>query len=217
MIFYNNIKYRALIILICRKVLKDFHFSLNLGLIGSDDSRIDIILDYLKEKTKLTSSNHSISEFQFIYENVPLKMKIHQFKYLADITDDVKHLKKIDAIIVVVNLYNDQAISNLTLNNYKKFCENSMFNGIAALVGIDPYLIEQKIPPASRNINEFVLIQKTKELKFHYCFKIQNSQKDIAEIFKKVLNYVKVKLEFINPEMFERVKTSGKDFVGKYL
>ncbi|GAH17236.1 unnamed protein product, partial [marine sediment metagenome] len=31
------------------------------------------------------------------------------------------------------------------------------------------------------------------------------------------LNYVNLKLEFINPEMFERVKTNGKNFVGKYL
>ena len=54
-----------------------------------------------------------------------------------------------------------------------------MFDGIAVLVGIDPYLIEQKKPPTSRYINEFVLIQKAKELKFHYCFKILNSQKDI--------------------------------------
>jgi len=197
--------------------LKDFHFSLNLGLIGTDDSRIDIILDYLKEKTKLSSSEDSISEFQFIYEKVPLKMKIYQFKHFEDLTDDIRQLKKLDAIIVVVNLYNDQAISKLTLNKYKEFCDNFMFNGIAALVGIDPYLIEQKNPPASRNINEFVLIQKTKELKFHYCFKIQNSQKDIADIFNKILNYVNLKLEFINPEMFERVKTNGKDFVGKCL
>ena len=193
--------------------MKAFHFSLNLGLIGTDDSRIDIILEYLKENTKLTSSKDSISEFQFIYENVPLKIKIFQFKHF----EDIKLLKKLDAIIVAVNLYNDQAISKLTLNKYKEFCNNFMFNGVAALVGIDPYLIEQKIPPASRNINEFVLIQKTKELKFHYCFKIQNSQKDITDIFNKVLNYVNLKLEFINPELFERVKTNGKNIVGKYL
>ncbi len=197
--------------------MKDFHFSLNLGLIGTEDSRIDIILDYLNENTKLTSSKDSISEFQFIYENVPLKIKIFQFKHFEDLIDDIKHLKKLDAIIVAVNLYNDQTISKLTLNIYKEFCDISMFNGVAALVGIDPYLIEQKNPPASRNINEFVLIQKTKELKFHYCFKIQNSQKDITDIFNKVLNYVNLKLEFINPELFERVKTNGKNIVGKYL
>ena len=197
--------------------MKDFHFSLNLGLIGTDDSRIDIILEYLKEKTKLTSSKDSISEFQFIYENVPLKLKIFQLKHFEDLTSEINHLKKLDVIIVAVNLYNDQAISKLTLNIYKEFCDNLMFNGIAVLVGIDPYLIEQKNPPTSRNINEFVLIQKTKELKFHYCFKIQNSQKDIVDIFNKVLNYVNLKLEFINPEMFERVKTNSKNFVGKNL
>lgn len=197
--------------------MKDFHFSLNLGLIGTDDSRIEIILDYLKEKTKLISSKDSISEFQFIYENVPLKMKISQFKHFEDLTDDINHLKKLDAIIVAVNLYNDQAISKLKLNIYKEFCDNFMFNGIAVLIGIDPYLIEKKNPPASRNINEFVLIQKTKELKFHYCFKIQNSQKNIADIFKKILNYVNLKLEFINPEIFERAKKNSKDIIGKYL
>ena len=105
--------------------MKDFHFSLNLGLIGTDDSRIDIILDYLKEKTKLTSSKDSISEFQFIYENVPLKMKIFQFKNFEDLTDNINHLKKIDAIIVAVNLYNDQAISKLKLSSFKKYCDKN--------------------------------------------------------------------------------------------
>ena len=197
--------------------MKDFHFSLNLGLIGTDDSRIDIILEYLKEKTKLISSKDSISEFQFIYENVPLKMKIFQFKNFEDLIDNINHLKKIDAIIIAVNLYNDQAILKLSLEIYKEFCDKFMFNGITVLVGIDPYLIEQANPPTYRKINEFALIQKTKELKFHYCCKIQNSQRDITDIFVKVLNYVNLKLEFINPEMFERVKISSKDFVGKYL
>ena len=197
--------------------MKDVHFSLNLGLIGTDDSRIDIILDYLKEKTKLTSSKDSISVFQFIYENVPLKMKIFQFKHFEDITNEINSFKNLDAIIVAVNLYNDQAISKLTLDKYQEFCDNFMFNGSTVLVGIDPYLIEQNNPPTSRKINEFALIQKTKELKFHYCFKIQNPQKDIADILNKVLNYVILKLEFTNPEVFERVKTNSKDFVGKRL
>jgi len=197
--------------------LKDVHFTLNLGLIGTDDSRIDIILDYLKEKTKLTSSKDSISVFQFIYENVPLKMKIFQFQHFEDITNEINNLKNLDAIIVAVNLYNDQAISKLTLDKYQEFCDNFMFTGSTVLVGIDPYLIEQKNPPTSRKINEFALIQKTKELKFHYCFKIQNPQKDIADILNKVLNYVILKLEFTNPEVFERVKINSKDFVGKRL
>jgi len=197
--------------------LKDFHFSLNLGLIGTDDSRIDIILDYLKEKGNLTSSKDPISEFQFIYENVPLKLKIFQFKHFEYLSEDFKQLKKLDAIIVAVNLYNDRAISNLTLKIYNEFCIKFLFDGISVLVGIDSYLIEERKPPTSRYINEFDLIQKAKELKFHYCFKILNSQKDITDIVNKVLNYVNTKLEFINPEKFERVKTDSKDVVGKHL
>ena len=197
--------------------MKDIYFSLNLGLIGTDDSRIDIILDYLKEKTKLISTKGSISEFQFLYENVPLKMKIFQFKHFEDLTNEINRLNKLDAIIVAINLYNDQAISKLSLDNFKEFCEKFMFNGSTVLVGIDPYLIEQNNPPTSRKINEFALIQKTNELKFHYCFKIQNPQRDISDIFNKVLNHVILKLEFTNPEVFQRVKTNREDFVGKRL
>ena len=197
--------------------MKDFHFSLNLGLIGTDDSRIDIILDYLKEKGKHSSSKDSENEFQFIYENVPLKVKIFQFKHFEYLSEDFKQLKKLDAIIVAVNLYNDRAISNLTLDKYKEFCIKFLFDGISVLAGIDSYLIERRKPPTSRYINEFVLIQKAKELKFHYCFKILNSQKDITDIFNKVLNYVNTKLEFINPEKFERVKIDSKDVEGKHL
>ena len=87
--------------------MKDFYFSLNLGLIGTDDSRIDIILDYLKERGKLIRSKDLINEFKFIYENVPLKVKIFQFKHFEYLTEDTKPLKKLDAIIVAVNLYNE--------------------------------------------------------------------------------------------------------------
>ncbi len=198
-------------------MLKDFHFSLNLGLIGTDDSRIDIFLEYLKENTKLDSSKSSLNEFQFIYESVPLKIKIFQFKHLEDLTNDNLTRKKLDALIVAINLYNDQAISKLNLDKYNELCEKFNFNGVAVLVGTDSYLINQIKPPASRSINEFDLIQKTKELNFHYCFKIQNSKKDIADIFNKILNYVILKLEFINPEKFERVRTNNKAIVGKYL
>jgi len=76
------------------------------------------------------------------------------------------------------------------------------------LVGIDTFLIFQKEPPNEKNITEFSLIQKTKELDFLYCFKVQNIKKDITHLFDEVLNYINLKLKFLNPELFKRANSN---------
>jgi len=187
-------------------------------LLGTEDSRLDIFIDYLKEKSSKFTSENLVYEFFLQFEGIPLKLRIaiaNKFEDLIHRIDDFKHF---DAIITAVNIYNDNSISNYTLQNYTDFRNYFIFNGISVLVGVDPFLAFHKDPPNKRNITEFSLIQKTKELEFLYCFKIQDVKKDISDFFSKILNYINLKLKFLNPELFKRAKSnnaesSGREFV----
>ena len=129
-------------------------------------------------------------------------------------SEDFKHF---DVIIIAVNIYESGSISSYTIQNYSDFRNYFFFNGISVLVGVDTFLIFQKEPPNERNITEINLIQKTKELEFLYCFKIQDIKKDISDIFSKVLNYINLKLQFINPELFKRAKLNNQESNGQSI
>jgi hypothetical protein len=195
--------------------LKDIKFSINLGLIGAEDSRLDLFIEYLKEKSSKFISVNMVYKFTLRFEGVPMKLRVgiaNNFEELIHRNDDFKHF---DAIIIAANIYNENSIANFTLQNYDEFRNFFIFNGITALVGIDPFLAFNNDPPFEKKVTEFTLIQKTKELGFLYCFKIQDINKDMSEIFNKVLNYINLKLEFLNPELFKQIRSKLDESNGR--
>ena len=189
--------------------MKDIIFSINLGLIGTEDSKLEIFIDYLKEIALKYTSENLVYEFYLQSESIPIKLRIAIGSKFEDLIHRNEYFKHFDAIIIAVNLYNDNSISNYTVQSYSDFRNYFIFNGISVLVGVDPFLIIQKEPPNQRSITEFNLIQKTKELEFLYCFKIQDKKKDITDLFNKVLKYINLKLKFLNPELFKRAKSNS--------
>ena len=197
--------------------MKDIIFSINLGLIGTEYSRLEIFIDYLKEIALKFTSENLIYEFYLQFEGILIKLRVviaDRFEELIRRSEDFKHF---DVIIIAVNIYESGSISSYTIQNYSDFRNYFFFNGISVLVGVDTFLIFQKEPPNERNITEINLIQKTKELEFLYCFKIQDIKKDISDIFSKVLNYINLKLQFINPELFKRAKLNNQESNGQSI
>ena len=197
--------------------MKDIIFSINLGLIGTEYSRLEIFIDYLKEIALKFTSENLIYEFYLQYKGILIKLRVviaDRFEELIRRSEDFKHF---DVIIIAVNIYESGSISSYTIQNYSDFRNYFFFNGISVLVGVDTFLIFQKEPPNERNITEINLIQKTKELEFLYCFKIQDIKKDISDIFSKVLNYINLKLQFINPELFKRAKLNNQESNGQSI
>ena len=192
------------------ELLKEFSYSINLGLVGTEDSKKRIFLDYLKQIALKFDSEDLIWEFFILFDGIPIKLKAILAESFEDLITKKIPFKKFDAIIIAANIYNDKSINNIIIENYNKFSQHFMFNGISVLAGIDPFLILKKKPLNERRINEFNLIQKTRELEFLYCFKIQDLQRDVKEIFDKILKDVNFKLEFLNPELFERAKAYGR-------
>ncbi len=195
--------------------MKDIIFSINLGLIGTEDSKLEIFIDYLKEMALKYSSKNLIYEFFLQYEGIPIKLRIAIANEFEDLIHKNEYFKHFDAIIIAVNLYNINSISNYSIQSFSDFRNFFNFNGISVLVGVDTFLVFQKEPPNKRNITEFNLIQKTKELEFLYCLKIQDKKKDLTDLFNKVLNYINLKLKFLNPELFKRAKSNGEESNGR--
>ncbi|MBA7515097.1 hypothetical protein ES705_07135 [subsurface metagenome] len=190
--------------------MKEFSYTINLGLVGTEDSQKRIFLDYLKQIALKFASEDLIWKFFLLFEGIPINLKAILAESFEDLISRRITFKRFDAIIIAANIYNDKSINNINIENYTKFSQRFMFNGISVLAGIDPFLILKKKPLNERRINEFSLIQKTRELELLYCFKIQNLQRDVKDVFDKILNDIHFKLEFLNPELFERAKAYGK-------
>lgn len=191
--------------------MKDIVFSINLGLIGTEDSRLEIFTDYLKELAINYKSENLVYEFFLKFENIPIKLRIAITDNFDDLIHRNKQFSHFDAILVAVNLYNINSISNYNLMDYVYFKNYYIFNGFSALVGVDTFLIQEKKVPNKKDITEFNLIQKTQELEFLYCFKIQDRKRDLTDLFNKMLSYINLKLKFLNPDLFNRVKSSGEE------
>ena len=192
------------------KVLKEFSYTINLGLVGTEDSEKMIFLDYLKQIALKFASEDLIWKFFLLFEGIPINLKAILAESFEGLISKRIPFKRFDAIIIAANIYNDKSINNINIENYTKFSQRFMFNGISVLAGIDPFLILKKKHLNERRINEFSLIQKTRELELLYCFKIQNLQRDVKDVFDKILNDIHFKLEFLNPELFERAKAYGR-------
>jgi hypothetical protein len=182
-----------------------------LGLIGTEDTRLEIFTDYLKDLASKHTSENLVYEFNLKFEGIPIKLRIAIANDFNDLILRSKEFKHFDVIIVAVNLYDKNSISNYTIQNYSNFKNFFIFNGISALVGVDTFLILEKKVPNNKDITEFNLIQKSKELEFLYCFKIQDKKRDVADLFNKILSYVNLKLKFLNPELFDRVKSNEQE------
>ncbi len=190
--------------------MKEFSYTINLGLVGTEDSKKKIFLDYLKQIALKFDSKDLIWKFFFLFEGIPIKLKAILAESFEDLISKKIPFKRFDAIMIAANIYNDKSINNINIENYTKFSQRFLFDGISVLLGIDTFLILKKKPPNERRINEFSLIQKTRELELLYCFKIQNLQRDVKDVFDKILNDIYFKLEFLNPELFERAKVYGR-------
>ncbi len=175
-----------------------------------EDSKKRIFLDYLKQIALKFTSEDLIWKFFFLFNDIPIKLKVILAESFEDLISKKIPIKRFDAIIIAANIYNDKSINNINIENYTKFSQHFKFDGISVLAGIDPFLILKKKTPNERRINEFSLIQKTRELELLYCFKIQNLQRDVKDVFDKILNDIHFKLEFLNPELFERAKAYGR-------
>ncbi len=191
--------------------MKKIKFSLNLGIIGVDGSGIDFLIDYLKQSTLKNDKNEKLNEFLIIYNDIPVKIKVFNGKDFNHFNERYENIRRIDAIIVMIDIYNLNSFNEDLFKGFEEFNTLYMFKGVSILAGIDKFFIENGVVSDKLRISRINLIQKTKDLDFLYCFEIQNKNNDILEIFDKLINNFMIKVRNINAELLERAKTYGKE------
>ncbi len=191
--------------------MKKIKFSLNLGIIGADGSGIDFLIDYLKQSALKNDKNEKLNEFLIIYNDIPVKIKVFNGKDFNQLNERYENIRRIDAIIVIIDIYNLNSLNGDLFKGFEEFNTLYMFRGVSILAGIDKFFIENGVVSDKLRISRINLIQKTKDLGFLYCFEIQNRNNDILEIFNKFIDNFMKKVRNINPELLERAKTYGKE------
>ncbi|MFX0018477.1 MAG: hypothetical protein ACFFBT_07710 [Promethearchaeota archaeon] len=191
--------------------MKKIKFSLNLGIIGADNSGIDFLIGYLKRNALRNDNNEKLNEFLIIYHDIPVKIKVFNGKDFVQLNERYEDIRRIDAIIVIIDIYNLNSFNGDLFKGFEEFNKVYMFKGVSILVGIDKFFIENGFLSDKLRISRINLIQKAKDLGFLYCFEIQNKNNDILEIFNKFIDNFMIKLRNINPELLERAKTYGKE------
>ena len=191
--------------------MKKIKFSLNLGIIGADDSGIDFLIDHLKLSALRNDDNEKLNEFLITYQDIPVKIKVFNGKDFNQLNERYENIRRIDAIMVIIDIYNLNSFNGDLFKGFEEFNTLYMFKGVSILAGIDKFFIENGVVSDKLRISRINLIQKTKDLGFLYCFEIQNRNNDLLEIFNKFIDNFMKKVRNINPELLERAKIYGKE------
>ena len=200
--------------------LKKISFSLHIGFVGLQDAGKEIILDFFKEKaleTDYTSGeidkDKKVYEFFLVFKQVPINLKVFLAESMKEIMFDYEKIKRLDIIILALNLYNLSSKNRYYKEEYDEFVEYFMFQGMSVLVGLDIELIVNGTPSKDFRISRYNLVQKAKELDILYCFEILNKKNDLLGFYNKLLGDFTFKFQFTNPEILEKAKDYGKTLI----
>ncbi|MFX0027469.1 MAG: hypothetical protein ACFE8M_13790 [Candidatus Hermodarchaeota archaeon] len=196
--------------------MKKIKFSLNLGIIGADDSGKDFLIDYLKQIALKNDNNEKLNDFLIMYKDIPVKIKVFHGKHFNQLNECYENIRRLDTIIVIIDIYDLNSFNGDLFKGFEEFNTLYMFKGVSILAGIDKFFIENGVMSDKLRISRINLIQKTKELGFLYYFEIQNKSNDILEIINKFIGIFMIKVSNINPELIERAKTYGKELNNRF-
>jgi hypothetical protein len=193
--------------------LKKISYTLNLGLVGSyksgEDSGKGIFIDFLKDKA-VEYNLDDYHEFLIIFNQIPIRMKIFPVEDFNELILNYDKIKKLDIIVLTLNMHEFNSINEYEKQSFEEFEKYYKFRGSSILVGIDVEKIYRSTSKNSR-ISYFNLIKKAKELNILYCFEIQNKNRDLSELYNKVLDDFIFKFQFSSPELFNQAKSYGKE------
>ncbi|MFX0042561.1 MAG: hypothetical protein ACFE8L_06585 [Candidatus Hodarchaeota archaeon] len=194
--------------------MKKISYSLRIGLIGNRNSGKELLLNYLDDLA--IEKNHSDEKFEvlLIHKGIPFKIKVFPAENLIEVISEQSiNFGKLDVLIIIINLNDLNSIKEFEKEIFEEFRQFFLFQGLSILAGMD---VDQILKGTSSNklrISRFNLIKKAKELNILYCFEIHNKEKDISEIYNKVLNDFIFKFQYSTPELFEQAKVYGRELI----
>ena len=149
-----------------------------------------------------------------IHRGIPFKLKLFLAENLTEvILSQSKKFGKLDVLIIILNLNDLSSIKEYRKENLEEFRQFFLFQGLSILAGIDVELLLKGSPSNNLRISRFNLIKKARELNLIYCFEIHNKERDISEIYNKLLNDFIYKFQYSTPELFEQAKIYGRELL----
>jgi hypothetical protein len=193
--------------------LKEIRYSLRIGIIGEKGLIRDIFLEPLSKSALEFDFSEENNIFKIVFKQIPIKIKAFLAENLNNLLYKFDKIKKLDILIITLNLHESESLSNINRKILEEFNTQFSFNGISVLVGMDLEQIFNKTPSKEYKISRFQLENLTKDLDLIYCYEIFNKDKDIDEIYDKLLNDFIIRFQYSNRELFEKVKNYGKKLI----
>ena len=198
--------------------MKKISYSLNLGIVGIEDSGKEIFINYLKSKRIVDKSIIDLDRDHFIvFKQIPIKIRIFLADDLNQFNSNFEKINKFDVLIIALNLNNLSATDDLKKENFDDFRKIFSFWGVSILVGIDVNRIF-RLPPSPKNfrLSKDSLIKKAKDLDVLYCFEIKYKYNDLKDLFVLILEDFLIKIQLQSPELFDQAKVYGNELISKY-
>ncbi|MFW9990284.1 MAG: hypothetical protein ACFFC3_16710 [Candidatus Odinarchaeota archaeon] len=193
--------------------MKKISYSLRIGIIGNKEYLNEIFFDNLKSsaiKFNLSDDNY---EVLIVFKQIPIKIKIYTYEKIDNLIYDFDNVKKIDAIILTLDLYEPDSLKIINKLSVDEFNQSFAFQGLSILVGLNIEQILNKPTSKKFKISRFQLEKITKDLNFIYCFEIFNKNRDVNEIYNTIFNDFILRFQYSNPDLFETAKEYGKSLL----
>ncbi|MFX1315998.1 MAG: hypothetical protein ACFE9T_09055 [Promethearchaeota archaeon] len=194
--------------------MKKISYSLHIGIIGNNNSGKEFLLNHLESIGLKKDLSDEKFEVLLIHKNVPFKIKVFSAENFRDVI--LKHsvkFGKLDILVIILNLNDLNSIKECEKEIFEEFRQFFLFQGLSILIGMDVKQILEGSSSDGLRISRFNLIKKAKELNLLYCFEIHNKERDISNVYNKILDDFIFKFQYSTPELFDQAKIYGKELI----
>ncbi|MFW9821153.1 MAG: hypothetical protein ACFFE5_16230 [Candidatus Thorarchaeota archaeon] len=150
------------------------------------------------------------SGFLIVFRQIPIKIKLFLAESLESLISNYGKIKKLDIIILTLNLYDKSSLNSFNKNLVEEFYDTYVFQGLSVLVGMDIEQLFNRSPSKKYRISRFKLEKISLDMNLIYCFEIFNKERDPNEIYNTLFNDFILRFQYSNPELFETAKEYGK-------
>jgi hypothetical protein len=190
--------------------MRKINYKLKIAIIGKEPTGNELILRCLK-KLAINRQEGALESlvFQIIHKYIPIKIHVKQYDTMNGVLSDLDYVNGFDFLFLVLNIYDDDSLNDYEKHLYKELCNEINFRGSSVLIAFDLKSTKNDSSINEVRISRHRLIRKCNELGLEYCFEIKDPNKDLYDLFKKILEDSVTKFKISNPELYEKVKGFG--------
>jgi hypothetical protein len=193
--------------------LKKISYNLRIGIVGNKDYNKDIFFNNLRDYAIETKISEEFSEYLLIFKQIPIRVKLFLAEHLDEIIKNYNKIEKLDVIILTIDLSDKKSINQYYKNIIEEFNETYYFQGISILVGIDMAQIIKRKASKNIRVSRYSLEDTTKYLNIIYSYEIYNKERDVLEIYRRIMNDFIFRFRYSSQELFEKARLYGERLI----